>query len=169
MAAAPRARPLCTQAADRQAEDGLRRADRCLAARSVAGMGRDAARAGATCIRRALAGRAGAPRVAGARRRQPQLAISAVDRADAPGLAREMGVTPRPRKIVYVTAGLRGGGAEAMLTRLVTARPGGADEITVVSLIPAEADVAHPHVERLRAGGAAVGGLDFRRGDRLGH
>jgi hypothetical protein len=37
-------------------------------------------------------------------------------------MAREMGVTGRPRKILYVTAGLRGGGAEAMLTRLVTAQ-----------------------------------------------
>jgi glycosyltransferase involved in cell wall biosynthesis len=69
-----------------------------------------------------------------------------------------MGVTPRPRKIVYVTAGLRGGGAEAMLTRLVTAQPGIADEITVVSLIPAEA-----HMERLRAGGVTVVELDFGR------
>ena len=47
----------------------------------------------------------------------------------------------RPRKIVYVTAGLRGGGAEAMLMRLATAKPGVADEIIVVSLLPAE---AHP-------------------------
>jgi glycosyltransferase involved in cell wall biosynthesis len=67
-----------------------------------------------------------------------------------------VGVTPRPRKIVYVTAGLGGGGAEAMLTRLVTARPSIADEITVVSLLPAEA-----HVERLRAGGVNVVELNF--------
>ncbi len=73
-----------------------------------------------------------------------------------------MGVTPRPRKIVYVTTGLRGGGAEAMLTRLVTAQPSVADEITVVSLIPAEA-----HVERLRAGGVTVVELDFGRPDGL--
>ena len=65
-------------------------------------------------------------------------------------------MTRRPRKIVYVTAGLRGGGAEAMLTRLVTAQPSVADEITVVSLLPAEA-----HVERLRAGGVTVVELDF--------
>src|SRR2546430_1873998 len=103
MAAAPRARPLCAEAADRPAEDGLRRTDRCLAARPVAGRGGDAARAGATWVRRPAAGRAGAPGVAGAHRGQPQLAISAVDRADAASVAREVGV--RPRKIVYVTAG----------------------------------------------------------------
>jgi glycosyltransferase involved in cell wall biosynthesis len=74
-----------------------------------------------------------------------------------------VGVTRRLRKIVYVTAGLRGGGAEAMLTRLVTAQPSVADEITVVSLLPAEAHIANPHVERLRAGGVAVIELDFGR------
>jgi glycosyltransferase involved in cell wall biosynthesis len=52
-----------------------------------------------------------------------------------------VGVTPRPRKILYVTAGLRGGGAEAMLARLATAEPRLAEEITIVSLLPAEADV----------------------------
>jgi glycosyltransferase involved in cell wall biosynthesis len=79
-----------------------------------------------------------------------------VDRADAAGLAREVGVTPRPRRIVYVTTDLRVGGAEAMLVRLVTAEPRVADEITVVSLLPAEAYVA-----RLRAAGAAVVELGF--------
>ena len=69
-----------------------------------------------------------------------------------------MGVTARPRKIVYVTAGLRGGGAEAMLTRLATAKPAVADEITVVSLLPAEA-----HVGRLRAAGVTVVELQFDR------
>ena len=64
----------------------------------------------------------------------------------------------RPRKIVYVTAGLRGGGAEAMLTRLATAKPAVADEITVVSLLPAEA-----HVERLRGAGVNVVELKFDR------
>ena len=71
-------------------------------------------------------------------------------------------MTLRPRKIVYVTAGLGGGGAEAMLTRLVTAQPSVADVITVVSLLPAEAHIANQHVERLRAGGATVVDLDFR-------
>ena len=65
-------------------------------------------------------------------------------------------MTPRPRKIVYVIAGLRRGGAEAMLTRLVTAQPSVAAEIIVVSLIPAEA-----HVEHLRAEGVTVVELDF--------
>jgi glycosyltransferase involved in cell wall biosynthesis len=73
-------------------------------------------------------------------------------------MAREVGVIPRPGKILYVTAGLRGGGAEAMLTRLATATPGVADEIIVVSLLPAEA-----HVERLRAAGVTVVELDFDR------
>jgi glycosyltransferase involved in cell wall biosynthesis len=73
-------------------------------------------------------------------------------------MAREVGVILRPRKIVYVTAGLRGGGAEAMLTRLATAKPGVADEITVVSLLPAEA-----HLERLRAAGVTVIELRFDR------
>ena len=71
-----------------------------------------------------------------------------------------MGVTGRPRKILYVTAGLRGGGAEAMLTRLVTAQPGLADEITLVSLLPAEG-----HVDRLIAGGVRVLELQF---DKMG-
>jgi glycosyltransferase involved in cell wall biosynthesis len=75
-------------------------------------------------------------------------------------LAREVGVTWRPRKIIYVTAGLRGGGAEAMLTRLATAQPGVADEIIVASLLPAEG-----HIERLAAAGVKVVELRF---DRLG-
>ena len=69
-------------------------------------------------------------------------------------------MTGRPRKILYVTAGLRGGGAEAMLTRLVTAQPGLADEITLVSLLPAEG-----HIERLIAGGVRVLELQF---DKMG-
>jgi len=73
-------------------------------------------------------------------------------------MAREVGVTQRPRKIVYVTAGLRGGGAEAMLTRLATAQPGVADEIMLVSLLPAEG-----HIERLVAGGVKVVELRFDR------
>ena len=157
MAAAPRARSLCAEAADRPAEDGLRRADRCLAARSACGTGRK------RCWRRRglhPTGWCGSSRCAGrggSTRGDPQLAISVVDRADAAGVAREVGVTPRPRKIVYVTAGLGGGGAEAMLTRLVTARPSIADEITVVSLLRA----ASAHVERLRAAGVTVVELDF--------
>jgi len=64
----------------------------------------------------------------------------------------------RPRKIVYVTPGLGVGGAEAMLTLLTTAKPGVADEITIVSLLPAEA-----HVERLCAAGVTVIELRFNR------
>jgi glycosyltransferase involved in cell wall biosynthesis len=71
-------------------------------------------------------------------------------------VAREVGVILRPRKIVYVTAGLRGGGAEAMLARLATARPGVADEITIVTLLPAEA-----HMACLRAAGVEVIELRF--------
>jgi glycosyltransferase involved in cell wall biosynthesis len=67
-----------------------------------------------------------------------------------------VGVTLRPRKILYVTAGLRGGGAEAMLARLATSRPRVADDIAIVSLIPAEA-----HMARLRAGGVDVIELRF--------
>jgi hypothetical protein len=65
-------------------------------------------------------------------------------------------VTLRPRKVLYVTAGLRGGGAEAMLARLALAQPSVADDITIVSLLPAEA-----HMERLRAGGVTVVELRF--------
>jgi glycosyltransferase involved in cell wall biosynthesis len=71
-------------------------------------------------------------------------------------LAREVGVSLRPGKIVFVTAGLRGGGAEAMLARLATARPGVADEIRIVSLLAAEA-----HMARLRAAGVEVIELRF--------
>jgi glycosyltransferase involved in cell wall biosynthesis len=73
-------------------------------------------------------------------------------------MAREVGVIPRPGKILYVTAGLRGGGAEAMLTRLATATPGVADEIIIVSLLPAEA-----HIDRLRAAGVTVAEFNFER------
>jgi glycosyltransferase involved in cell wall biosynthesis len=83
-----------------------------------------------------------------------------MDRVDAASVAREVGVTGRPRKILYVTAGLRGGGAEAMLTRLATAKPGLADEITLVSLLPADG-----HMERLIAGGVTVLELQF---DKVG-
>jgi glycosyltransferase involved in cell wall biosynthesis len=71
-------------------------------------------------------------------------------------VAHEVGVTARPRKILYVTAGLRGGGAEGMLARLATARPRVADEITIASLLPAEA-----HMERLNAAGVRLVELGF--------
>jgi glycosyltransferase involved in cell wall biosynthesis len=69
-----------------------------------------------------------------------------------------MGVRLRPHKIMYVTTDLFVGGAEGMLTRLVTARPPVADEITIVSLLPAEA-----YLERLRAAGIAVVELGFEK------
>jgi glycosyltransferase involved in cell wall biosynthesis len=62
----------------------------------------------------------------------------------------------RPRKILYVITGLRVGGAEAMLTRLVSAEHRLADEVIIVSLLPAEA-----YVERLRAAGVQVVEFDF--------
>jgi glycosyltransferase involved in cell wall biosynthesis len=73
-------------------------------------------------------------------------------------MAREVGVIPRPGKILYVTAGLRGGGAEAMLTRLATATPGVAGEVIIVSLLPAEA-----HIDRVRAAGVTVAEFNFER------
>jgi glycosyltransferase involved in cell wall biosynthesis len=72
-------------------------------------------------------------------------------------LAREVGVTLRPRKIVYVTTDLFvGGGAESMLARMVTAGPRLADEITIVSLLPGDS-----HAEGLRRAGIAVVELAF--------
>jgi glycosyltransferase involved in cell wall biosynthesis len=80
-----------------------------------------------------------------------------MDRVDAAGLAREVGVTPRPRTILYVTTDLFiGGGAEGMLARLLTSEPRLADAIIVVSLLPGES-----HAERLRQAGIAVHQLDF--------
>jgi glycosyltransferase involved in cell wall biosynthesis len=67
-----------------------------------------------------------------------------------------MVVTARPRQIVYVTTDLRVGGAEAMLTRLASAQPRLADEITVVSLTPAEA-----FRDELRSAGVTVVEYDF--------
>jgi glycosyltransferase involved in cell wall biosynthesis len=69
-----------------------------------------------------------------------------------------MGVRLRPRRIIYVTTDLFVGGAEGMLTRLVTARPSVADAVTVVTLLPAEA-----YVERLRAAGVTVVELGFHK------
>src|SRR5882672_6906142 len=157
MAAAARARSLCAEAADRPAKNGLRRADRRLAARPPARVGGIASGADPSKIVRIRSHRARASSLAGASRRQPQLAISVVDRVDAASVARAMDVIPRLQKIIYVTTDLRVGGAEAMLTRLATARPAVADGITVVSLLPAEA-----HVERLRAAGIAVIELNFK-------
>lgn len=67
-----------------------------------------------------------------------------------------MGVSERPRKILYVITHLWVGGAEATLTRLVTAERKIADEITVVALRP-----GGPHADRMRAGGVNVVELNF--------
>src|SRR5262249_19078349 len=131
MAAAARARSLRAATADRPAENGLRGADRYLAARSAARLGGGAAGAGAARGRWVCAHGAGPAGVAGALGRNAQLAISTVDGADAAGVARTMGMTPRPRRIVYITTDLRVGGAEAMLSRLASAQPRLADDITV--------------------------------------
>ena len=76
----------------------------------------------------------------------------------AASLAREVGLSGRPHKVMYVTTDLRTGGAEAMLTRVVTAEPRLADELIVVSLLPAEA-----YADRLRAAGIGVVEFNFRR------
>jgi glycosyltransferase involved in cell wall biosynthesis len=68
-----------------------------------------------------------------------------------------VGVTHRPRKIVFVTTDLFiGGGAESMLSRLVTAAPRLAEEITIVSLLPGES-----HTAQLRQAGINVVELAF--------
>jgi len=67
-----------------------------------------------------------------------------------------VGVSRLPRKVLFVTTDLFiGGGAEGMLTRLATARPPLADEITVVSLLRGPS-----HVDELRAAGVTVVELD---------
>ena len=67
-----------------------------------------------------------------------------------------MGVSERPRKLLYVITHLWVGGAEAMLARLVTAEQKIAGEITVVALRP-----GGPHADRMRAGGVTVEELNF--------
>ena len=68
-----------------------------------------------------------------------------------------MDVNLRPRKILFVTTDLFVGGAESMLTRLVTAPTRLADEITVVSLLPEGA-----YINELRQAGSDVVELNFR-------
>lgn len=60
-------------------------------------------------------------------------------------------MTRRAGKVSFVITDLWGGGAEAMLTRLVTATPRLADEITVTSLL-----LGGPHDEQLRSAGIDV-------------
>jgi glycosyltransferase involved in cell wall biosynthesis len=65
-------------------------------------------------------------------------------------------VTARPRRLLFVTTALFIGGAEAMLSRLVAARPRLADDITVVSLLRGPS-----YADELRANGVTVLELDF--------
>jgi glycosyltransferase involved in cell wall biosynthesis len=67
-------------------------------------------------------------------------------------------VNSRPSRIMFVSTGLSGGGAEGMLARLVTSQPRLADEIVVVSLLPDGA-----HADRLRAAGISVVELGLNR------
>jgi glycosyltransferase involved in cell wall biosynthesis len=64
----------------------------------------------------------------------------------------------RPRRILHVITDLYVGGAETMLTRLITARPGAAEESCVVSLLP-----DGPLARDLRAAGIPVCELNFRK------
>jgi len=64
----------------------------------------------------------------------------------------------RPRRILHVITDLYVGGAETMLVRLATAKPGLADDTLVVSLLP-DGLLA----ERLRAAGIAVVEDNFRK------
>lgn len=64
----------------------------------------------------------------------------------------------RPRRILHVITDLYVGGAEAMLTRLVVAKPGVADQSAVVSLLPDGFFADH-----LRAAGIPVMELNFRK------
>ncbi|MFL5062270.1 MAG: glycosyltransferase [Xanthobacteraceae bacterium] len=63
----------------------------------------------------------------------------------------------RPRRILHVVTDLYVGGAETMLVRLATAKPGLAEDTQVVSLLP-DGLLA----ERLRAAGVAVVEHNFR-------
>lgn len=64
----------------------------------------------------------------------------------------------RPRKIIHVITGLGLGGAEAMLTRIVTIKPALADETIIVSLLP-----GGKYIDVLRAFGIPVVALEFKR------
>jgi glycosyltransferase involved in cell wall biosynthesis len=75
--------------------------------------------------------------------------------------SRATGVSKRPGKLLFVTTDLAVGGAEAALTRLVTAPARLADEIVVASLLPAQAYAA-----RLRDAGIRV--IEFNFGTKFG-
>src|SRR4051794_41687579 len=91
MVAATSPRPLCAEVADRSAEDGIWRSDRCLVAWSPPGMGRIAAVAGAARIGRVRASRAGAPGMAGTSLGGPGLGGPPVGPAVAAGGGRGRG------------------------------------------------------------------------------
>src|SRR4051794_3609601 len=95
MAAASGPRPLRPGGPGRPTEDGLRGAHRRLDARAIARLGGDAAVAVAACRRRPVAAGAGAAGVARAPGGHAQLAVPAVDRPDAAGLAGTVGLVPR--------------------------------------------------------------------------
>src|SRR5262245_63555539 len=105
MAVAAGARPLRAEVVDRSAQDGLRRADRCLVARATTRMGGIAAHTGAPRRLRVRASRAGAAGVAGTPRGEAQLGISVVERGGAAGVGGGVGVVPRPGEVCVVSAG----------------------------------------------------------------
>src|SRR5262249_14488091 len=79
-------------------------------------------------------------------------AVSVVDRSDAAGVAREVGVTLRPRKVLYVTAGLCGGGGGGGVARGAAGRPRGGPPPPPPKPLPPPAPPAPPG-----AGGATDG------------
>src|SRR5262245_64338256 len=102
MAVAAGARPLRAEVVDRSAQDGLRRADRCLVARATTRMGGIAAHTRAPRRQRVRASRAGAAGMAGTPRGEAQLAIYVVDSADAAGMAGGVGVIPGEGQVMVV-------------------------------------------------------------------
>ena len=91
VAAAPGALPLRPARTGRASQDGLRRADRRLAARAVARVGRGLARRAAAAGRGVLPPRADPPEVAGTPLWRAQLAVSALECPAVPGVARVLG------------------------------------------------------------------------------
>src|SRR5262249_21725691 len=87
---APGPRALCAARADRSAEDGLRRADRFMATRAVARMGGQSAEPSAPEARRHSGAGAHCREMARASERYAQLALSALGRADVPGVERAL-------------------------------------------------------------------------------
>src|SRR5258705_13638008 len=124
MAASTSPRPLCPEIVDRPAEDGVWRADRCLAAWSAAGMGRIAVGARAARIRRLCTRRARASGMAGTSTRQPELAIPFGDRTDVAGMAPQAGGAQGTRHLFYGKAGVRGSGGGTVVVGPAPAEAG---------------------------------------------